>query len=75
MFRVPRVWERELTPAQTGGKIHMTVENIEAGLIDFKMLAAQTQQKMTASYTKGQTLGTTRAKAKAVAKKALTKRK
>ncbi|GGR30214.1 hypothetical protein [Deinococcus ruber] len=66
---------RELTPARTGGKIQMTVENIEAGLIDFKTLAAQTRQKMTASYTKGQQLGNGRAKAKAPAKKTPAKRK
>ncbi|ULH18241.1 hypothetical protein MF271_22510 (plasmid) [Deinococcus sp. KNUC1210] len=68
---------RELTPARTGGKIHTTVENIEAGLVDFKTLAEQTRQKMTASYTKGQQLGNGRAnaKAKAPAKKTPVKRK
>ncbi|ULH18128.1 hypothetical protein MF271_21865 (plasmid) [Deinococcus sp. KNUC1210] len=66
---------RELTPMRTGGKIHTTVENIEAGLVDFKTLAAQTRQKMAASYTKGQTLGNSHAKAKAPAKKIPSKRK
>ncbi|GGR40141.1 hypothetical protein [Deinococcus ruber] len=67
---------RELTPARTGGKIQTTVANIEAGLIDFKTLAAQTRQKMAASYSKGQALGTSQAKAKAPAsKKASTKKK
>lgn len=39
-----------------------TVENIEAGVIDFKALAQETRRKMQASYEKGQNLGKSRAK-------------
>ena len=51
---------RELAVSRRGGRIKPTVENIEAGLIDFKELAAQTRQKMHASYSKGQQLGASR---------------
>ncbi|GHF58507.1 hypothetical protein GCM10017781_38490 [Deinococcus metalli] len=50
----------QLTPARRGGTIKPTYENIEAGLVDFKALAASTREKMQASYTKGQTLGNSR---------------
>ena len=55
---------RDLTPARTGGKIQTTVENIEAGLVDFKTLAEETRRKMGASFTKGQALGKGRAQQK-----------
>lgn len=51
---------RELAPARSGGKIKPTVENIEAGLVDFKALAEQTRQKLHASYNKGHQLGVSR---------------
>ena len=68
---------RDLTPARTGGKIQTTVENIEAGLVDFKTLAAETRRKMGASYTKGQALGKGRAsqQSSGSAKKTTSKRK
>ena len=69
---------RELSPARGGGKVKVSAESIEAGLVDFKALAAETRRKMGASFTKGQALGKSRAgasKAKAVAKKATAKRK
>ena len=69
---------RELSPARSGGRIKVSVETIEAGLVDFKALAAETRKKMGASFEKGQTLGKSRAgvaKGKTVAKKAPAKRK
>ncbi|WP_425147354.1 hypothetical protein [Deinococcus sp.] len=55
---------RELAASRKGGKIKASVEAIEAGLVDFKKMAAETRQKMQASYTKGQSLGKSRAKSK-----------
>ena len=69
---------RELSPARTGGKVGVSVESIEAGLVDFKALAAETRKKMGASFSKGQALGKSRAgasNAKVTAKKAPAKRK
>lgn len=54
---------RELAAARKGGTIKPTLENIEAGLVDFKAMAAETRKKMQASYTKGQALGKSRRKA------------
>lgn len=53
---------RELSVARKGSSPKATVENIEAGLIDFKALAADTRKKMQQSYEKGQALGKSRAK-------------
>ncbi|ULH17346.1 hypothetical protein MF271_19340 (plasmid) [Deinococcus sp. KNUC1210] len=39
------------------GKIRVSAENIDAGLVDFKALAAQTRARMQASQSKGQALG------------------
>lgn len=39
-----------------------TLENIEAGLVDFSAMAAETRKKMQASYEKGQALGKSRAR-------------
>ena len=69
---------RELSPARTGGKVKVSVESIEAGLVDFKTLAAETRKKMGASFSKGQALGNSRAgakKEKTATKKAPAKRK
>ena len=69
---------RELSPARSGGEVKVSAESIEAGLVDFKSLAAETRKKMSASFSKGQALGKSRAgasKAKGVTKKAPTKRK
>jgi hypothetical protein len=55
---------RELAAARKGGAIKPSVEAIEAGLVDFKQMAAETRQKMQASYEKGQALGKSRAKGK-----------
>ena len=53
-----------------------TAENIEAGLVDFKALAAETRKKMQASYEKGQALGKSRARGTGAPKsKAAPKRK
>lgn len=52
---------RKLTPARAGGRIKQpTVEAIEAGVFDFKALAAETRRKMEASHAKGQALGHSR---------------
>ena len=69
---------RELSPARTGGKVRVSAESIEAGLVDFKSLAAETRKKMSASFSKGQALGKSRGgagKGKAVAKKTPARRK
>ncbi len=55
---------RELAAARKGGTIKPSVEAIEAGLVDFKKMAAETRKKMQASYEKGQALGQTRSKTK-----------
>lgn len=62
---------KELSSARAGSKIKVTAEAIEAGLVDFKALAAETRRKMGASFEKGQTLGKSRAgpNAKATPKK------
>jgi len=52
---------RELSPSRSGGKIKVSAESIEAGLVDFKALAAETRKKMSASFDKGQALGKSRA--------------
>lgn len=49
-------------------KVQITVENIEAGAVNFKALAEETRRKMQASFEKGQHLGQSRGKAKAKAK-------
>lgn len=55
---------RELASARKGGSIKPSLENIEAGLVDFKTMAAETRKKMQASYEKGRALGKGRAKTK-----------
>ncbi|MBZ9752232.1 hypothetical protein K7W42_15360 [Deinococcus sp. HMF7604] len=52
-----------LTGGRKGSKPKATLENIEAGLVDFKELAAATRAKIEASYSKGQTLGKSRSTA------------
>ncbi len=59
---------QKLAPARAGGKVPVSVESIEAGLVDFKALAAETRKKMGASFEKGQRLGKSRAGAEAEAK-------
>ena len=61
---------KELSAARSNGKVKVTVEAIESGLVDFKTLAAETRRKIDASFSKGQMLGKSRAgKAKTPAKK------
>jgi hypothetical protein len=55
---------RELAASRKGGKIKPSVEAIEAGLVNFKEMAAETRQKMQASFKKGQSLGKSRARTK-----------
>ncbi|WP_161883846.1 hypothetical protein [Deinococcus alpinitundrae] len=61
---------RGLATTRTGGKIKTSIESINSGLVDFKALAAETRQKMQASYDKGQQLGSSRAARKAAPKAA-----
>ena len=53
---------RDLAVSRRGSNIKPTLENVEAGLVDFEVLARETQEKMQASFEKGQALGKTRAK-------------
>ncbi len=53
---------KELAVARRGGSLKATVENIEAGLVDFEELAKQTQKKMQASHDKGRQLGQSHSK-------------
>jgi len=48
---------KELIPTRSGTKIKVTTEAIEAGLVDFEGLAAETRKKMETSFKKGQKLG------------------
>ncbi|WP_161884050.1 hypothetical protein [Deinococcus alpinitundrae] len=64
---------RGLAATRTGGKIKTSIESINSGLVDFKALAAETRQRMQASYDKGQQLGSSRAGRKAAPKKAAAK--
>lgn len=53
---------KELAVSRRTGTVKPTAENIEAGLVDFKALAAETRRKLQASYEKGQALGKSRAR-------------
>ena len=66
---------RDLAASRRGGRVKVSVEAIESGLVDFKGMAAETRKKMQASFTKGQSLGKSRTKGKAAAPKAPAKRK
>ena len=66
---------RELSPARTGGRIKVSLESVEAGLVDFKALASETRKKMGASFSKGQALGQSRAGKKPGPRKTAAKRK
>lgn len=65
----------KLTPARAGGRIKVSLESVEAGLVDFKVLAAETRKKMGASFSKGQTLGKSRTNQKKAAPKKTAGRK
>ena len=51
---------RQLASSRAGGILKPTIENIEAGLVDFRALAAETRRKMQGSFNKGQALGHSR---------------
>ncbi|WP_034386072.1 hypothetical protein [Deinococcus sp. YIM 77859] len=53
---------QELAAQRRPSALKPTVENIEAGLVDFRALAEETRRKMQASYEKGQALGRSRAR-------------
>ncbi|GGK35987.1 hypothetical protein GCM10008955_32440 [Deinococcus malanensis] len=63
----------ELATNRRGAKVRPTLENIEAGLVDFRALAAATREKMEASFAKGQKLGSSR-KGTAVGRKPATRK-
>lgn len=50
-------------------KPKLTVENLEAGVLDFKALAEETRRKLQRQFEKGQALGQSRRPAKTAAKK------
>lgn len=65
-----KAWFAETNAALNAGRRgarppKLSVEAIEAGLVDFKALAQETRRKLEASYTKGQALGNSRKKAPA----------
>jgi len=64
---------KELSSTKAG-KVKVTAKAIEAGLVDFKALAAETRRKMGANFEKGQKLGTSRAGAKVKAAPKKTKK-
>lgn len=53
------------SPSRRSGTPKPTVENIEAGVVDFRALAEETRRKMQASYEKGQALGRSRSQGQA----------
>jgi len=53
--------DAELAAPSRRARPKPTVENIEAGVVDFKALAEETRRKMQAAYDKGQQLGKSRA--------------
>ncbi|MFC4454194.1 hypothetical protein [Deinococcus sonorensis] len=53
---------REMASGRRGAAPKPTLENIQAGVVDFKALAEETRRKMGASFDKGQALGKSRAK-------------
>ena len=55
---------RELAVGRRGGQIRPSLEAIQAGLVDFEALTADTRRKMQASFSKGQALGKSRARGK-----------
>lgn len=55
---------RELAVSRKGGSIKPSIENIEAGLVDFEKMAAETRAKMKANVEKGRALGKSRGKKK-----------
>ncbi len=59
---------KDLAVTRQGSSLKPTVENIQAGLVDFEALAKETQARMQASYEKGQKLGKSRGGKKTAAK-------
>ena len=59
---------KELSSSRAGGKVKISLEAVEAGLVDFKVLAAETRKKLRASFEKGHHLGKSRAGTQAKAK-------
>lgn len=60
--------------ARQGSSLKPTVENIQAGLVNFDALAKETQARMQASYEKGQKLSKSRGGKKPATKKSTTKK-
>lgn len=65
---------KDLAVARQGSSLKPTVENIQAGLVNFDALAKETQARMQASYEKGQKLGKSRGGKKPATKKSTTKK-
>jgi hypothetical protein len=47
-----------MSPARSGGRVKVSQESVEAGLVDFQALAAETRRKLGANFAKGQVLST-----------------
>lgn len=66
---------KDLAVSRQGGQVKVTEETLAAGLVDFEALARETQEKMQASFEKGQQLGKSRSGKKTAAKPAARGRK
>ncbi|WP_189643768.1 hypothetical protein [Deinococcus piscis] len=66
---------KDLAVSRQGGQVKVTEETLAAGLVDFEALARETQEKMQASFEKGQQLGKSRGAKKPAAKPAARNRK
>lgn len=60
-----RVDEELSAGRERRARVKPTLENIEAGAVDFRALAEETRRKLNASFEKGQTLGKSRAQTRA----------
>ena len=65
---------KDLAVTRQGSSPKPTLENIQAGLVDFGALAKETQARMQASYEKGQKLGQSRGGKKPAAKRSTSKK-
>lgn len=59
---------QELARPRKGARVKVSLESIEAGLVDFKAMAAETRRKLGVSFEKGHHLGKSRASAQEKAK-------
>nr|WP_246580958.1 hypothetical protein [Deinococcus aestuarii] len=68
-----RVNEELSAGRERRARVKPTLENIEAGSVDFRALAEETRRKLNASFEKGQTLGKSRAQTRTPSGKAASK--